>query len=40
MPHWIVLLMVVIVGWFALSVGCGLVLGWLVSVASRRRRLV
>jgi hypothetical protein len=40
MPHWIILLTVVIVGWFALSVGFGLVLGWLVSVASRRRGLV
>jgi hypothetical protein len=38
MPEWIVLLLVAIGAWFALSIGGGLVVGWLLSVAERHRR--
>ena len=40
MPHWILILMLAIVAWLALSVGGGLILGRLLAVASRRRHVV
>jgi hypothetical protein len=40
MPQWIVRLIVAIVAWLALSVGGGLIIGRLLAVASRRRRIV
>jgi hypothetical protein len=40
MPQWIVFLVLAILAWFALSVGGGLIIGRLLSVADRRRRLV
>ena len=39
MPHWILILMLAIVAWLALSVGGGLILGRLLAVASRRRHV-
>jgi hypothetical protein len=38
MPQWIILLVVAIGAWFALSIGGGLLLGRLLSVAERHRR--
>jgi hypothetical protein len=40
MPQWITLLVLAIVAWLALSVGGGLIIGRLLGVASRRRRIV
>jgi hypothetical protein len=40
MPQWITLLLLAIVAWLALSVGGGLIIGRLLAVASRRRRIV
>jgi hypothetical protein len=37
MPHWILLLAVAVVGWLALSVLGGLLLGRLLEAAGRRR---
>jgi hypothetical protein len=38
-PQWIVFLALAIVAWLVLSVGGGLVVGRLLGVASRRRRV-
>ena len=40
MPQWITFLVLAIVAWLALSVGGGLIIGRLLAVASRRRRIV
>jgi nitrate reductase NapE component len=40
MPQWITLLVLAIVAWLVLSVGGGLIIGRLLAVASRRRRIV
>ena len=40
MPQWITLLVLAIVAWLAVSVGGGLIIGRLLGVASRRRRIV
>jgi hypothetical protein len=37
MPQWIILLVVAIGAWFALSIGGGLLLGRLLSLAERHR---
>jgi hypothetical protein len=37
MPQWILLLVIAIVAWLALSVGGGLLLGRLLSAGTRRR---
>jgi hypothetical protein len=37
MPQWIILLIVAIGAWLALSVGGGLLIGRILNVASRRR---
>ena len=39
MPDWIEFLALAIVAWLALSVGGGFVVGRLLSVATRRRRI-
>jgi hypothetical protein len=39
MPQWITLLVLAIVAWLAVSVGGGLIIGRLLAVASRKRRL-
>jgi ascorbate-specific PTS system EIIC-type component UlaA len=39
MPQWIVLMMLAIVGWLVLSIGGGLVVGRLIRMATRRRRV-
>jgi nitrate reductase NapE component len=39
MPQWITFLMLAIVAWLVLSVVGGLVVGRLLGVASRRRRI-
>lgn len=39
MPQWIILLVIAIVAWLALSIGGGLIVGRLLAVASRRRRI-
>jgi hypothetical protein len=36
MPHWIVFLVIAIVGWLALSVGGGLLVGRLLRAVARR----
>ena len=40
MPQWITFLVLAIVAWLVLSVGGGLIIGRLLGVASRRRRIV
>ncbi len=37
MPQWVILLVVAIGAWFALSVGGGLLIGRLLAVAERHR---
>jgi hypothetical protein len=38
-PQWIMLTMLAIVAWLVVSIGGGLVVGRLIRVASRRRRV-
>jgi hypothetical protein len=38
-PEWIMLTMLAIVAWLVVSIGGGLVVGRLIRVASRRRRV-
>jgi len=40
MPQWIIFLTLAIVAWLVVSVGGGLVIGRLLGVASRRKRIV
>ncbi len=37
MPHWIIILMLAIAAWLALSVGGGLLVGRLLGVVARHR---
>ncbi len=39
MPQWIILLLLAIAAWLTLSVGGGLLVGRLLSIALRRRRV-
>jgi hypothetical protein len=36
MPHWVVMSLLVAVGWLVLSIGGGLIVGRLLALASRR----